>query len=57
MILERILDLTDYALATGLIEKADEQFTVNRLLELFRLDEMEDTVLAAHAKKGSMTRE
>ena len=24
MILERILDLTDYALATGLIEKADE---------------------------------
>lgn len=57
MILERILDLTDYALATGLIEKADEQFTVNRLLELFRLDEMEDAVLAAHAKKGSMTRE
>ena len=34
MILERILDLTDYGLATGLIEKADEHFTINRLLEL-----------------------
>ncbi len=57
MILERILDLTDYGLATGLIEKADEHFTINRLLELFRLDEMEDEVYAAHAKKGGMTRE
>lgn len=57
MILERILDLTDYGLATGLIEKADEHFTINRLLELFCLDEMEDEVYAAHAKKGGMTRD
>ena len=57
MILERILDLTDYGLATGLIEKADEHFTINRLLELFRLDEMEDEVYAAHSAKGGMTRE
>lgn len=57
MISERILDLTDYALATGLIEKADEAYTINRLLELFRLDEMEDGVYAAHAEKGGMTRE
>ena len=57
MILERILDLTDYGLATGLIEKADEHFTINRLLELFCLDEMEDEVYAAHAQKGGMTRD
>lgn len=57
MILERILDLTDYGLATGLIEKADEHFTINRLLELFCLDEMEDEVYAVHAKKGGMTRD
>ncbi|MCI9416716.1 MAG: UDP-glucose--hexose-1-phosphate uridylyltransferase [Eubacterium sp.] len=57
MILERILDLTDYALATGLIEKADRHFTINRLLELFRLDEMEDSVLEAHEANGGMTRE
>lgn len=55
MILERILDLTEYGLATGLIEQADKQFTINRLLELFRLDEMEEDVLAAH--KGGMSRE
>ncbi len=57
MILERILDLTDYALATGLIEKADRHFTINRLLELFRLDEMEDSVFEAHEANGGMTRE
>ncbi|MCI8634211.1 MAG: UDP-glucose--hexose-1-phosphate uridylyltransferase [Eubacterium sp.] len=57
MIQERILDLTEYGLATGLIEPADKDFTVNRLLELFGLDELEDEVAAAHAKKGGMTRE
>ncbi len=57
MIQERILDLVDYGLATGLIAKEDEIFTVNRLLEVFRLDELEDEVAAAHAAKDSMTRE
>lgn len=57
MIQERILDLADYGLATGLIETADVCLIVNRLLELFRLDEMEDEVMRAHAEKGGMTRE
>lgn len=57
MILERILDLTDYGLATGLIEPADAYFTVNRLLELFGLDEIEEETVQAHAKKAAMTRE
>jgi UDPglucose--hexose-1-phosphate uridylyltransferase len=32
-----------YGLDTGLVEKEDEIFTTNRLLELFKLDEMEET--------------
>ena len=57
MILERILDLVDYGLATGLIEAADESFAINRLLELFRLDELEDAAYAAYAARSRMTRE
>ena len=57
MILERILDLADYGIATGLIEEADRIFTVNRLLELFCLDELSDEAAAEHAKKSGMTRE
>lgn len=34
--------LVKYGLETGLVEKEDEIFTTNRLLELFQLDEMED---------------
>lgn len=48
MIQERILDLTDYALVTGLIEPQDTRYTINQLLELFGLDELEDEVTAAH---------
>ncbi len=54
---ERILDLVDYGLATGLIEEADTRLMVNRLLELFQMDELEEEAVAAHAKKGGMTRE
>lgn len=57
MIQERILDLVDYGLATGLIEEADKCYTVNRLLELFRLDELSDEVVAAHEAKAAMSRE
>ena len=48
MIQERILDLTDYALTTGLICEEDKIFTINRLLELFQLEELEDAVTDAH---------
>lgn len=41
MIQDSIKKLTAYGLNTGLIEKEDIIYTVNRLLELFQLDELE----------------
>ena len=46
MIQENILALTAYGLETGLITPADETYTINRLLELFEVDEIEDAVFA-----------
>lgn len=57
MIQERILELTEYGLVTGLVEPEDRRFTINRLLELFHLDELEDEVEAAYAKRTPMTQE
>ena len=57
MIQENILKLADYGLATGLIEPEDRQYTINRLLELFELDELEDAVVKAHEKQPAMTQE
>lgn len=57
MIQERILDLVDYGLATGLIEEADKCFTINRLLELFQLDELDEDIAASYESKAKMTRE
>lgn len=57
MILERILELTEYGLAVGLIEKEDKQYVINRFLELFELDEMEEAVFAEYETKEPFTRE
>lgn len=57
MIQERILELTEYGLVTGLIEPQDKRFTLNRLLELFHIDELEDEVTAAYEKRTPMTQE
>lgn len=57
MIQERILELTEYGLVTGLVEKADEVYTINRLLELFEVDDIEDRVFEAHAAQERMTQE
>lgn len=57
MIQERILELTEYGLVTGLVEPEDRRFTINRLLELFHLDELEDEVAAAYATRTPMTQE
>lgn len=51
MIQERILDLVDYALVTGLIEPEDTRYTINRLLELFLLDELSDEAIGLHKAK------
>ena len=57
MIQEKILELVEYGLVTGLVEPEDKVYTINRLLELFRLDEMEDAVLAEYAKREPLTKE
>lgn len=43
MIQKNIRKLVQYGLNTGLIEPEDKIYTTNRLLELFQLDELEDT--------------
>ena len=53
MIQERILELTEYGLVTGLVEPEDRRFTINRLLELFHLDELDDEVAADLCKENS----
>lgn len=55
MIQERILELTEYGLATGLIYKEDKQYTINRLLELFCLDEMEEELLLSYEKRKPLS--
>ncbi|MDD6444467.1 MAG: UDP-glucose--hexose-1-phosphate uridylyltransferase [Lachnospiraceae bacterium] len=57
MIQENILDLVDYGLATGLVEPADKVYTINRLLELFGVDEISDEVFFAQEKKQPLTQE
>ena len=57
MIQERILELTEYGLVTGLVEPEDRRFTINRLLELFHLDELDDELAAVYAKRTPMTQE
>ena len=55
MIQENILKLTDYGLLTGLIQPEDKIYIRNRLLELFKLDALDDEVLEAHEKQPAMT--
>lgn len=57
MIQERILELTEYGLTTGLVEEADKVYTINRLMELFEIDDIEDAVFEAHDKKVKFTQE
>ena len=57
MIQERILELTEYGLVTGLTAPEDKRYTINRLLELFGLEELEDEVVSAYEKRTPMTQE
>lgn len=57
MIQESILELTEYGLVTGLITEDDKIYTTNRLLELFELDELEDSVRESFAARPAMTQE
>ncbi len=40
MIQSRVLDLVNYGLATGLVNKEDEIYTVNRILEVLKLEDL-----------------
>lgn len=51
MITTRILELVEYGLVTGLIQPEDKIYTTNRLMELFRIDDMEDSVIAKFAAR------
>ena len=57
MIQENILALTEYGLVTGLIQPEDQVYTMNRLLELFEVDDVEDAVFEEYAKRPAMTQE
>lgn len=57
MIQTRILELAEYGLTTGLIEKDDKTYTINRLMELLEVDDIEDSVFEEFAKRESMTQE
>ncbi len=57
MIQENILELTEYGLATGLIKPEDRVYTINRLMELFEVDEIKDETLEAFAKRPVFTQE
>ena len=57
MIQENILQLTEYALVTGLIQPEDKRYIINQLLELFQIDELEEVVVAAYEKREPMHQE
>ena len=51
MIENRILELVEYGLVTGLICPEDKIYTINALMELFQLEDIEDSVLDAFAAR------
>lgn len=54
MIQDDIRKLTAYGILTGLVPKEDEIYTVNRLLELFNLQGIEDEKEPAEVKEGDL---
>ena len=52
MIQDRILELAEYGVVTGLMEESDRTFVINQLMELFELDDMEDSYFEAFPKKS-----
>lgn len=57
MIQENILELTEYGLVTGMVAPEDKVYTINRLMELFLVDDIEDAVFEAYEKRKPMTQE
>ena len=57
MIQERILELVKYGLTTGLVDLADEVYTVNRLLEVLGVDDIEDETFEKVEAQPAWTQE
>ena len=57
MIQERILELVKYGLTTGLVDPAHEVSTVNRLLEVLGVDEIEDETFEKVEAQPAWTQE
>ena len=57
MIQERILELVKYGLTTGLVDPADEVYTVNRLLEVLGVDDIEDETFEKVEAQPAWTQE
>ena len=51
MITTRILELVEYGLVTGLIQPEDKIYIINSLMELFQIEDLEDSVLDAFASR------
>ena len=51
MIENRILELVEYGLVTGLIQPEDKVYTTNALMELFHLDDIEESIFEAFASR------
>ncbi|MDE7176236.1 MAG: UDP-glucose--hexose-1-phosphate uridylyltransferase [Lachnospiraceae bacterium] len=54
MIQKNIRQLVQYGILTGLIEKEDEIYTTNRLLELFQIDDPEDSDMDVTMDPGDL---
>ncbi|MCM1414690.1 MAG: UDP-glucose--hexose-1-phosphate uridylyltransferase [bacterium] len=54
MIQKNIRQLVQYGLLTGLIEKEDEIYTTNRLLELFQIDDLEENDTSVTMKQEDL---
>ena len=54
MIQQNIKKLVKYGLLTGLIEKEDEIYTTNRLLEFFQLDDLEENDTDVMMERGEL---
>ena len=57
MIQERILELADYGVVTGLVEPEDRIYTINRLMELLEVEDIDDAVFEAYSASTPMTQE
>lgn len=57
MIQKKILELTGYGLATGLIKPEDKIYIVNRLLELFGLEEIDEEAASEYEKTEPFTQD